>query len=204
MPVTADHLQIELVSENEALVPGQMAWLGLHLRHEPHWHTYWINPGDSGLPTRVRWTLPEGFTAEAIEWPAPSRFEIGGLYTFGYAGEQLLPVAIHVPADARPGAIASLAVDATWLICREECITGKARLDLDLPIVKADARVPTSAAACSRGPALQCRNVLPGKARQEPAVRGSKSVSTATGCRASTASTSSSSSVASSTTRRPS
>jgi thiol:disulfide interchange protein DsbD len=24
------------------------AWVGLHLQHQPGWHTYWKNPGDSG------------------------------------------------------------------------------------------------------------------------------------------------------------
>ncbi len=133
-PVRADHLDIEVVSETTTLVPGKTAWLGLVLRHEPHWHTYWINPGDSGLPTRLKWTLPPGFTVDDVSWPAPSRFEVGGLFNFGYAGEQLLPIALHVPADAKPGDLANLSAEARWLICREECITGKATLAIKLPI----------------------------------------------------------------------
>lgn len=143
-PVIADHLRIELVSEQPALVPGQVAWLGLHLQHDLHWHTYWINPGDSGLPTRLRWRLPDGYTAEPISWPAPSRFEVGGLYNFGFAGDQLLPVAIHVPADAKIGANVVLEARAEWLICREECITGSADLRIELPIAPGVA--PPSAA----------------------------------------------------------
>jgi thiol:disulfide interchange protein DsbD len=133
--VKAEHVTVELISESGRLVPGKTAWLGLHLRHDPHWHSYWINPGDSGLPTRLKWSLPDGYTAGAIAWPAPSRFKIGGLYNFGYSGEIVLPVAVHVPKDASPGQSVPLAVDASWLVCREECITGKARLDLELPVV---------------------------------------------------------------------
>ncbi|MGB0134566.1 MAG: protein-disulfide reductase DsbD domain-containing protein [Dokdonella sp.] len=132
----AEHVSVELISESNALVPGKIAWFGLHLRHDPHWHSYWINPGDSGLPTRLKWTLPDGYAADAIVWPAPSRFEISGLYNFGYADEVLLPVAIHVPDDATPGQSVSLAVEAKWLVCREECITGKAALDLELPVAE--------------------------------------------------------------------
>ncbi|MEZ5460194.1 protein-disulfide reductase DsbD domain-containing protein [Dokdonella sp.] len=137
--VKAEHVTVELVSESSGLVPGEIAWLGLRLRHDPHWHTYWINPGDSGLPTRLKWQLPDGFAADAIVWPAPTRFEIGGLYNFGHAGEVVLPVAIHVPKNASPGRSVPLAVDASWLVCREECITGKARLDLELPVVAHEA-----------------------------------------------------------------
>lgn len=132
--VQADHLSVTIISESAALVPGQITWLGLLLRHDPHWHTYWINPGDSGLPTRLRWMLPEGFVAEDITWPAPTRFAVGELYNFGYSGDQLLPVAVHVPADAKPGEHVRLVVEAKWLVCREACIPGKATLSLGLPI----------------------------------------------------------------------
>jgi DsbC/DsbD-like thiol-disulfide interchange protein len=132
--VQADHINVELISETPAVVPGQTAWLGLVLRHDPHWHTYWINPGDSGLPTRLKWSLPDGYTVDEVSWPAPSRFELGGLFNFGYAGDQLLPIALHVPADARPGQRAALSVEAKWLVCREECISGTATLTLDVPV----------------------------------------------------------------------
>ena len=130
----ADHVTVELVSEHTALVPGQSMQLGLLLRHEPHWHTYWTNPGDSGLPTTLAWNLPPGFKAEDIAWPLPTRFDVGGLYNFGYANEALLPISLDVPADAKAGTRAHLAVEAKWLVCREECIPGKASLALDLPV----------------------------------------------------------------------
>jgi thiol:disulfide interchange protein DsbD len=144
-PVSAEHLRIDLVAESSALVPGRTAWLGLHLRHDPHWHTYWINPGDSGLPTRLSWQLPEGYGIDPIDWPAPTRFEVGGLYNFGYDGDTLLPVALHVPASARPGDAVDLKVEAKWLICEEECIPGKAELHLPMAIAR-DA-IPGPAAA---------------------------------------------------------
>lgn len=129
-------VQVELVAEHTALAPGRTEPLGLRLRHSPHWHTYWINPGDSGLPTTLQWTLPPGFRADAIAWPVPQRFEVGGLYNFGYDGEILLPVSMTVPADAQPGSTARLAVAVAWLACREECVPGKANLELELPIAR--------------------------------------------------------------------
>ncbi|MET0230065.1 MAG: protein-disulfide reductase DsbD domain-containing protein [Rhodanobacteraceae bacterium] len=136
-----DHVSVELISEHTTLTPGQSQQLGLLLHHEPHWHTYWINPGDSGLPTTLAWTLPEGFKAADITWPLPKRFDVGGLYNFGYEGEAVLPLALSVPADAKPGSTAHLSVDAKWLVCREECIPGKKTLTLDLPVI-----APTDAA----------------------------------------------------------
>jgi thiol:disulfide interchange protein DsbD len=135
-PLRFDHVEVELVSEASALVPGERNWVGLRLKHEPHWHTYWINPGDSGLPTRLDWSLPDGISAGPIAWPAPQRFDVGGLTNFGYDGDLLLPIPLEVADTLEPGTIARLTVEARWLVCREECIPGKARLQLAVPVAR--------------------------------------------------------------------
>jgi len=144
-------VRVELVSEYTALVAGRPQSLGLLLHHRPHWHTYWINPGDSGLPTTLAWTLPPGYEAGAIDWPVPRRFDVGGLYNVGYEGEVLLPVVISVPDGAAAGTRARVEVAVKWLACREECIPGKASLSLDLPVVReaaaADPRWPAAFSA---------------------------------------------------------
>jgi hypothetical protein len=48
-------------------------WVGLQLAHQPEWHTYWKNAGDSGLPTQLQWTLPPGVSAGDIAWPVPKK-----------------------------------------------------------------------------------------------------------------------------------
>jgi len=138
--VQTEHVNAELISEHLSLVPGQSMQVGLLLRHEPHWHTYWMNPGDSGLPTAIEWNPPAGFKVQDIVWPLPKRFDVGGLYNFGYDGEVLLPMAVDVPADAKPGSKVHLTANAKWLVCREECIPGKASLVLDLPVAPAPAK----------------------------------------------------------------
>jgi DsbC/DsbD-like thiol-disulfide interchange protein len=132
--VDEGHLAVSLVSEQSALVPGTTAWLGIRLVHEAQWHTYWVNPGDSGLPTKLAWSVPYGYRPGEIAWPAPTRFDVGGLSNFGYTGEVLLPVSIGVSSDALTGTRAHLAVAAKWLVCHEECVPGKATLTLDLPV----------------------------------------------------------------------
>lgn len=143
---SADHLALELVAEHTALVAGAPNWLGLRLAHEPEWHTYWINAGDTGLATKLEWTLPAGWQAGAIDWPAPQRLQISDLYNFGYSGEIVLPVAVEVPAAAA-GSTASLRVLANWLVCKEECIPGKAELSLSLPVVAGGSATGDAAAA---------------------------------------------------------
>ena len=137
-PVRTDHLQSRLVAEATAAVPGARLTLGLLLEHDPHWHTYWRNPGDSGLPTELDLTLPDGVVVEAIEWPHPQRFELAGIVNFGYGERRLLPVSITIPADyAKPSL--PVRASARWLICEVECLPGKADYALELPVApKAD------------------------------------------------------------------
>lgn len=147
---TTDQVEVELVSANVALVPGQSAWLGLRFKHAPQWHTYWINPGDSGLPTKLSWTLPAGYRADDIAWPVPKRFRVGDLYNFGYDGEMVLPVRIAVPGNAAVGSTAAIDVEAKWLVCHEECVPGKGALHIDLPVAattRPDSRVAALFAA---------------------------------------------------------
>jgi len=129
-----EHVMVSLLSEHSALVPGKTAWLALRLQHEPHWHTYWINPGDSGLPTKLAWQLPPGYSAGDVAWPAPQRIDVGELQNFGYEGDVLLPVPLEVPGEAKPDTTAHIVAQVKYLVCREECIPGKADLAIDLPV----------------------------------------------------------------------
>ena len=130
--VQGDHLAVQLVSRDSQAAPGTTTVVGVRLEHEPHWHTYWINPGDSGLGTRLSWQLPAGVTAAEIDWPAPRRIPVGPLTNFGYDGEMLLPVRITLPSNLEIGSSVALQVKVNWLVCEEECIPGDAVLELAL------------------------------------------------------------------------
>ena len=130
----ADHLEVALVSDRAFVRPGEAFRLGLRLAHDPGWHTYWRNPGDSGLATRFEPVIPGGMVSGPIEWPAPERIAVGPLANYGYEGETLLWRVVTVPQPWQGGPHAAFTVDAQWLVCREVCIPGEARLALDLPI----------------------------------------------------------------------
>jgi DsbC/DsbD-like thiol-disulfide interchange protein len=120
--VQTDQVRAELVVHApQGVAAGQPAWLGLKLRHAAHWHSYWKNPGDSGVATRLRWTLPQGMSAGAIEWPTPKRLPVGPLVNYGYEGEVLLPVALSVPANFGAATL-DVKLHAQWLVCKDQCI----------------------------------------------------------------------------------
>jgi len=135
--VVTDQVRAELVAHApEGAAPGKPVWLGLKLEHIPHWHTYWKNAGDSGLPTTMSWTLPTGVTAGEIDWPAPSRLPIGPLLNFGYEGTALLPVPVAI-ASPLAGNTMHVKLDADWLVCKIECIPQYGTFELDVPVNRA-------------------------------------------------------------------
>jgi thiol:disulfide interchange protein/DsbC/DsbD-like thiol-disulfide interchange protein len=129
-----DAVEIELIAERSAVRPGERVLLGLRIRHEPHWHTYWRNPGDSGLATQIEPSGPPGTRFDAVRWPAPVRLWVGPLANYGYEDEIVLPFAAEVPRDLA-GSRIRIEAAAQWLVCKDVCIPGEARLAIELPVV---------------------------------------------------------------------
>ncbi|QYM79174.1 thioredoxin family protein [Horticoccus luteus] len=132
------HVQASLVAADTGIQPGHTFTVALRLVHEPHWHTYWLNPG-TGLATTIDWKLPEGFHASAIQWPAPIviKDHTGTVTGNGYDGDTLLPVEITAPADLAPGTTVQLKATVDWLMCSDVCIPGSGDISLTLPVTAA-------------------------------------------------------------------
>jgi len=143
-PIKTDHAEVELIAEKTALMAGEKNTVGLSIKHAPHWHTYWKNPGDSGYPTKITWDLPAGYGIGDIEWPTPKRLATGPIVNFGYEGEVLLPVTVSVPTTAKVGDSVTLKGKAEWLVCKDVCIPEEGNVALTLPVGK-DAK-PSDAA----------------------------------------------------------
>lgn len=131
-PQRFDHLSAELVAEQREVAPGSSVTVGLRLLHDPGWHTYWVNPGDAGLETRFRWTLPEGVTAGPVQWPVPKHFDIGGVHNLGYKDETWLLVDLTVGEGVTAGQSLPVGLDASWLVCEEACIPGRGSFSISL------------------------------------------------------------------------
>lgn len=130
--------KVELISEWDSVPPGHQPHLsaGLLFKMDPGWHIYWKNPGDSGEPPKIQWTLPEGFRAGTIEWPTPKRLGHGSVVDYGYEGQVLLmtDIANPVEGDAIKRREVLLMADVKYLVCREICIPAKAHLALTVPV----------------------------------------------------------------------
>ena len=133
--VARAQVKASLVAAETAIVPGKPVQVALRLVHQPHWHTYWINPG-TGLVTEIKWSLPPGWTASAIQWPAPYviKDKTGAITGNGFENDTLLPVTLTPPADLAPGTKVTLKASAEWLMCEDVCMPGNADVALTLPV----------------------------------------------------------------------
>ena len=145
VPYKGQHATVELLADVSEIVPGETFHLGLRYELEPHWHVYWKNPGASGLAPEVEWTLPEGFEAGSMAFPAPERFELGGLVSYAHEGSPLFIVPVQAPFDLPAGETVTIQASAFWLICKDVCIADEAVLELTLPV--GDGMLPDENAA---------------------------------------------------------
>jgi thiol:disulfide interchange protein DsbD len=115
--------------------PGATFSVGVLLEIAPGWHIYWTNPGDSGLATEVKFQLPEGFKVGDLRYPTPSRFNSpDGAASFGYGGSVLLTAPVQAPDELKDEKELKLGASASWLVCKEVCLPGTAKPELNLPI----------------------------------------------------------------------
>ncbi|HXL98512.1 MAG TPA: thioredoxin family protein [Rhizomicrobium sp.] len=135
----APKVQARLVGETGEAAPGGTLSVALEQDIRPGWHTYWLNPGEAGLPTTIEWSLPAGWHAGAIQWPYPKRLPVGPLMDYGYEGKPWLLSAIAVPKDAAPGMIVTLKAHASWLVCQNVCVPEDQTLSLPVSVSTAPA-----------------------------------------------------------------
>ena len=154
LPRSADapHVAVDLIADKSAGRAGGY-WLGVRFVLDPGWHLYWVNPGDSGSAPEAEWHTPPGTQVAPFEWPVPVVFRADGLVNYGYSGTVVLPARATVAAGARPDG--SVSVTLRWLVCRDMCVPGRARLTLSLPTSEpAAGRTPDWDAAIERARSL--------------------------------------------------
>ena len=132
------HVVASMDSDAQSISPGQKFKLDFRLDMDKHWHTYYKDSGEAGLPTKIELDLPHGFSAGEIIWPKPTKFEDGGVVTYGYQGTVTLPIEVAAPAkfddDLLKLGYAEIKAKVSWLVCSSECVPGKAEMKIALPL----------------------------------------------------------------------
>ena len=126
------NVTVRLAAENLGLTPQAENRLAVVLEHEPGWHTYWLMPGDAGLPTRFAFTNPRDITLSVPRFPVPEKLVTQGMASFGYGDRTVFPFEVSVPRFPE-GRSATIKVHVEFLACKDVCVPGEGDADITLP-----------------------------------------------------------------------
>ena len=127
------HVPATLVAETTAPKPGEAVMLAFEMRPQPGWHGYWENPGDAGYGMRLQWTLPDGVTAGAPQYPVPETLIISGLMNHVYEHDYAVLMPMEISAAIKPGTRLPIKVKADWLSCTDKvCVPEGDTLSIEL------------------------------------------------------------------------
>jgi thiol:disulfide interchange protein DsbD len=121
--LAAHHTQAKLFLSADTAKPGDTIFVGVDLKMEPGWHTYWKNPGAAGMATKIEWQLPPGISAGKTQWPLPKKLPPAEVTTYGYEDEVMLLVPLTIETNSNlPEGQVTLKANVSWLECKEVCI----------------------------------------------------------------------------------
>ena len=129
-------LKLQLVSEKSAVVPGKPFTVGLWIDHDRGYHTYWRFPGIVGVPTQMKWKLPEGWKAGELVYPEPERTLMFKIKAQGFDRDVMLRTEITPPANLKLGDTVTLSGSASWMCCGRTCHPASMELSLTLPVAE--------------------------------------------------------------------
>lgn len=128
-------VQAELLANVAKIRAGDAFTVGVLLKIDTDWHIYWKNSGDSGLPTSVRLTFPDGFRVGPVLWPVPVSFSrSGGIIDYGYEKSVMLLSEVEAPSKLSHGSAIPIRAEVSWVSCEEICIPGGSNLEMTLPV----------------------------------------------------------------------
>ncbi|GHB02829.1 thiol:disulfide interchange protein DsbD [Algimonas arctica] len=134
LPIDTGKVEASLLSSHYTVAPGETFQIALKTELDDHWHTYWRNPGDSGEPVQINWTVPGTVTTGDIVWPLPAPIPTGPIINYGFEGAPLFPVDFTLAADAAIGSVIEVEADVYYLVCKDICIPENGTLRIILQV----------------------------------------------------------------------
>ena len=133
-PINTGHAEVSLV-KNPQISTNGIVHIGIKMDMQEGWHTYWVNPGDSGGAIDVKWILPDGNSASDVIYPAPHRIPYPPLMTFGYENQIIFPIDLSL-IDLNQDI--DITVNINFLICADVCIPESALIKTTLNTINED------------------------------------------------------------------
>ena len=131
--VETGHASVSIVKFDNYSSQKNELFIGIKMDMQKNWHTYWKNPGDSGGPIKVIWSLPENVTVEGPLWPTPQLLPYPPLMTYGYKDFVIFPFKISYKDTNN---LTFIGADIDFLICDDVCVPEKAKINSTFDALK--------------------------------------------------------------------
>jgi DsbC/DsbD-like thiol-disulfide interchange protein len=119
------HSSVQLLAGSRS---GGIVLGGVAFQLDSGWHTYWRDPGDSGVPPRFDFSKSDNVASVTVLWPAPQRFDDGaGGQSIGYQAGVLLPLRIVAKQSDKP---VTLRATINYAVCEKLCVPVEASAEL--------------------------------------------------------------------------
>jgi len=123
---------VHIVPEVSQIKTGTPFWVAIDIRLPKGWHTYWKNPGHTGLAPTIQWTSPHHIITSPIQYPVPEQISIPPFVNFGYHNRVTFLQSLTIPKTTQKNI--TLTGHLEWLICADICLPIKSTLHATLPI----------------------------------------------------------------------
>lgn len=127
-----DLVKVRLLANVNEVKIGDYFWLAIEFKIKDEWHIYWRNPGDSGIPTKVSWFVPNGINMGGLlEWQNPKRILFDGMANYGYEGTGYIFQRFKATSELKLEEF-EINAEISWLVCKEKCIPQNETISLNL------------------------------------------------------------------------
>ncbi|MBN2233736.1 MAG: thioredoxin family protein [Opitutales bacterium] len=134
IPLQEKAVSVDMVADHDRFHPGDSIRIGFRFDVAEPWHLYWVNPGNTGMPTEVEWELPDGFRVGELHFPDPKRYSNAGMVDYIMEGEFLIWTTLQTSNDLKPGESVAISARVSWLACNQVCIPGDKHLSVPLMV----------------------------------------------------------------------
>ncbi len=129
-----DLVDVSIYSNVKQIQIGSDFYIAIKLSVADEWHIYWKNPGDSGLPTEVTWTLPKGVEkVGGLIWQVPERIEWSGMVNYGFEHDVYLLQKFKTIRSVELNSI-DIKAEVNWLVCKEKCIPQSDKVNIKIAV----------------------------------------------------------------------
>ena len=133
-PINTGHAEVSLV-KNTQISSNGIVHIGIKMDMQEGWHTYWLNPGDSGGAIDIEWILSDESDVSDVIYPTPHRIPYPPLMTFGYEDQVIFPVDLAVKDLNKD---IDITANINFLICADVCIPESAVIKTTLNTIAED------------------------------------------------------------------